>query len=108
MPLDDSFFDAAFSTPRRPRKKVDFEALHSPLNRIPGIDLKTVRDLIDIGLTQIDELRGRAPEALFDDIQNLRENTPADRLWTLRMAVYYAETPEPDAALLEPWRWQQA
>lgn len=88
------------------RKKVDYEALRSPLNRIPGINLATVRDLIDTGFGQVDELRGRSPETLFDEIRKLRENTPADRLWTLRLAVYFAETPEPDAALLEAWRWK--
>jgi hypothetical protein len=90
----------------RPRRKVDHEALRSPLNRIPGIDLKTVRDLLDIGLREVDELRGRAPESLFEEILDLREQTPRDRLWTLRMAVYFAETPEPDATLLQPWKWQ--
>lgn len=89
----------------RRKKKVDYEALHSPLNRIPGMDLASVRDLLDLGYSQIDELRGRSPEALFEDVQNLRENTPADRLAVFRMAVYYAETPEPDPRLLQPWRW---
>ena len=91
---------------RQKKKKVDREALHSPLNRIPGIDLATVRDLLDSGYHQVDELRGRSPEALFDEIQNRRENTPRDRLWVLRMAVYFAETDEPEAALLQPWKWQ--
>lgn len=100
-------FESSFPPPfPSKRKKVDFEALHSPLNRIPGIDLKTVRDLLDLGLHHVDDLRGRAPESLFEEIQNLREQTPADRLWSLRLAVYYAETPEPDPALLEAWRWQ--
>ena len=90
----------------RPRKKVDYEALHAPLNRIPGIDLKTVRDLLDLGIREIDELRGRAPESLFEEIQDLREHTPLDRLWSLRLAVYFAETPDPDASLLQPWKWQ--
>lgn len=90
----------------RKRKKVDYEALNSPLNRIPGLDLKTVRDLLNAGYEEVDDLRGRAPETLFEEIQNLRENTPADRLWSLRLAVYFAETPEPDSKLLEAWRWQ--
>lgn len=99
-------FDSNHFPSPRPRRKVDVEALHSPLNRIPGIDLFTVRDLLDAGYRQVDELRGRSPEALYEEIQNLRENTPEDRLWVLRMAVYYAETPEPDAALLQPWCWK--
>ncbi len=95
------------TTPRNPKrkKKVDYEALHSPLNRIPGMQLPTVRDLLDIDIRQVDDLNGRSPEALFEEIQNIRENTPRERLYTLRMAVYYAETPDPDPMLLHPHRW---
>ncbi len=89
----------------RKKKKVDLEALQSPLKRIPGLDIPSVRDLLDIGIREIDELRGRAPESLFEDILNLREQTPPDRLSYLRLAVYYAETENPDPRLLEAWKW---
>ena len=92
------------SGPRK-RKKVDMEALQSPLNRIPGMDVGSVRDLLDIGLSQIDDLRGRSPEVLFEEVMLLRPETPPQRLSSFRMAVYYAETDEPDAALLHPWKW---
>lgn len=92
--------------PRR-KKKVDLEALQSPLKRIPGMDVASVRDLIDLGIHDVEELRGRSPEALFDDILSLREQTPPDRLHCLRMAVYYAETPEPDPHLMQPWKWSE-
>jgi hypothetical protein len=95
-----------FGQPRR--KKVDLQALQSPLKRIPGMDIASVRDLLDIGVRDIDELRGRSPEALFEDILNLREQTPPDRLHYLRMAVYYAETEQPDPALLQAWKWSDA
>jgi hypothetical protein len=107
MPID---FDAAFFSrpPKKKKKKTDYEALSSPLSRIPGLDLATVRDLIDVGVHNTDDLRGRAPESLFDDIQNRRENTPIERLWQLRLAVYYAETPDPEPALLKAWKWADA
>ena len=92
-------------TPRR-KKKVDWEALQSPLKRIPGIDIDSVRDLLDLGYNEIDELRGRSPEALFEQILNLREQTPPDRLAYFRMVVYYSETEEPDPALMSYWKWQ--
>jgi len=92
-------------TGRKGKKKVDLEALQSPLKRIPGMDLTTVRDLMDIGIATIDELRGRSPEALLEEIFNLREQTPKDRLYFLRMGVYYAETETPDPQLLEAWKW---
>ncbi len=87
------------------RRKVDYEALQAPLKRIPGMDVATVRDLLDIGLREIEELRGRAPEALFEAIRTLRPQAPRERLYALRMAVYYAETEQPDPALLQPWKW---
>ncbi|MEX0325551.1 MAG: helix-hairpin-helix domain-containing protein [Puniceicoccaceae bacterium] len=89
----------------RKKKKVDIEALQSPLKRIPGMDISSVRDLLDIGITEIDELRGRSPEALLEEIFNLREQTPRDRLSYLRLAVYFAETDNPDPQLLEAWKW---
>lgn len=92
-------------TPPGKKKKVDMEALQSPLKRIPGMDLPSVRDLLDIGVREIDELRGRSPEVLFEEVQQLREDTPPDRLYSFRMAVYFAETDEPDPHLLQPWKW---
>jgi hypothetical protein len=97
--MEDSF------SPNRKRRKVDMEALSSPLKRIPGMDLSSVRDLIDIGIREIEELYGRSPEALFEEILNLREQTPPDRLHYIRMAVYFAETEEPDPQLLQAWKW---
>jgi hypothetical protein len=91
--------------PARKKKKVDVEALKSPLKRIPGMDIASVRDLLDVGVEHVDELRGRSPESLFEEILNLREQTPPDRLHYLRMAVYYAETPDPDPNMLEAWKW---
>jgi hypothetical protein len=91
--------------PAKKKKKVDLEALSSPLKRIPGMDLTSVRDLLDIGITEIEELNGRSPEALFEDILNIREQTPSDRLHYLRMAVYFAESDDPDPKLLQAWKW---
>lgn len=91
--------------PAKKKKKVDMEALTSPLKRIPGMDLPSVRDLLDIGITEVEELNGRSPEALFEDILNLREQTPPDRLHFLRMAVYFAESDDPDPKLLQAWKW---
>jgi hypothetical protein len=111
-PVTKSFLKAMHNPlegrPGKKKKKVDIEALTSPLKRIPGMDLSTVRDLLDIGIEDIDELRGRSPEALLEEIFNLREQTPRDRLSYLRMAVYYAETDEPDPRLLEAWKWKDS
>lgn len=92
--------------PRKRKKKVDYAALISPFARIPGMDLGAARDLLDVGLKEVDELRGRAPEVLFAEVLKLRPETPQNHLWAIRLAVYYAETPEPDSNLLSPWAWQ--
>ena len=89
------------------KKKADYEALHSPLRRIPGIDTAAVRDLLDLGFVRVYELAGRAPEVLFTDLKKKKPKTPPERLWALRLAVYFAETPEPDPAKLHPWAWKE-
>ena len=92
--------------PKPRKKKVDREALLSPLKRIPGLDLPAVRDLLDLGLSEVDHLRGRAPETLFAEILKARPQTPPDRLWQFRLAVYYAETDSPEPSRLHPAAWQ--
>ena len=72
----------------------------------PGSISWTVRDLIDCGFRHIHDLAGRSPEAIFEEIQNRRENTPpADRIGAIRLAVYFAETPDPDPRRLQPHLW---
>jgi hypothetical protein len=93
-----------FAKPRK--KKVDLEALNSPIKRIPGIDLPTVRDLIDLGFRRVDELSGRSPEALYQTILKNKPETPIDRLWMLRLGVYFAETPDPEPSRLQFWCWK--
>lgn len=95
-----------FPFPAKPKKKTDYAALNSPLKRIPGMDIASVRDLIDIGITSIDDLYGRAPEVLLEEVLRLRPQTPHNRIAYFRMAVYYAETDTPDPAMLQPHRWE--
>lgn len=92
--------------PPKRKKKVDYEALNSPLNRIPGMDLRAVRVLLDQGISNPDELRGRSPESLFAEGRRRNDQLPEDTLFMLRMAVYYAETPDPDPSLLVSWKWK--
>ena len=89
------------------RKKVDQQALNSAFCRIPGIDAATARDLLDLGYDTIDSLRGRAPESLFESMRARKPLTPPLRLAALRLLVYIAETPEPDASKLNLWSWQR-
>ena len=88
------------------KKKVDYEALNSALMRIPRMDVAAARNLIDIGIRDVFQLEGRAPEILFDEAKKQNSEIPDDRIRYFRMAVYYAESPEPDAAKLHPDAWQ--
>lgn len=91
--------------PQKKKKKVDYEALNSSLMRIPRMDVAAVRSLIDIGIREIFELQGRAPEILFEDAKSKNESIPEARIRYFRMAVYYAECPDPEQHKLHPDAW---
>ncbi|MGB0408943.1 MAG: helix-hairpin-helix domain-containing protein [Opitutales bacterium] len=87
------------------KKKVDYEALNSALMRIPRMDVATARNLIDIGIREIFELQGRAPEVLFEEARSKNNQIPEDRIRYFRMAVYFAESEHPEPQLLHPDAW---
>ncbi|TVP77240.1 MAG: hypothetical protein EA353_10790 [Puniceicoccaceae bacterium] len=87
------------------KKKVDYEALNSALMRIPRMDVAAVRNLIDLGISEIYELQGRAPEVLWDEACARNPEIPKDRIRYFRMAVYYAESDSPKTSLLHPDAW---
>ena len=92
---------------QKKKKKVDYEALNSSFMRIPRMNVETARNLIDIGIRDIFELQGRAPEVLFEDARTLTGAIPPDRIRYFRMAVYYAEHSTPDKSKLHPDAWIQ-
>lgn len=89
------------------KKKVDYEALNSALMRIPKMDVTTARSLIDIGIRDIFQLQGRAPEVLFEEAKAKNPEILDDRIRYFRMAVYYAETDNPEPHKLHPDTWAQ-
>lgn len=91
--------------PQKKKKKVDYEALNSALMRIPRMDVAAARNLIDIGVREIYQLQGRAPEVLLEESQRKDDSIPADRIRFFRMAVYFAECPEPEPSKLHPDEW---
>ncbi|WP_309383343.1 hypothetical protein [Cerasicoccus frondis] len=92
------------ATQRREKKK-DYEALQSPFMRIPQMKIDIARGLLDIGVTQIYHLEGRAPESLLAEMQKKGREMQHDAIAYLRMAVYYAENQPPDASKLYPTEW---
>jgi hypothetical protein len=87
------------------KKKTDIAALQSSFMHIPRLPVVVARDLLDLDLREVYELQGRSPEALFADLIRRKPSTPPDRLAWFRLAVYFAETPEPERAKLHPAAW---
>ena len=91
--------------PPKKKKKVDYEALNSSLMRIPRMETAAARSLINIGIREVYELKGRAPEILFEEARKKNEEIPLDQIRFFRMAVYYAECKKPEASKMHPSKW---
>lgn len=87
------------------KKKVDYEALNSALMRIPRMDVASARGLIDIGIHEIYQLQGRAPEVLLEQARAKNPAISDDWIRLLRMAVYYAEAENPEPQRMHPDQW---
>jgi len=79
------------------------------LFRIPGIGRSLARDLFDLGIKRVSDLRRRNPENLYQRLCDLR-GTHQDRcvLYTFRCAVYYATVSKHDPERLKWWNWKDA
>ncbi len=77
------------------------------LQRIPGIGPSLARDLADLGILRVTDLRRKNPERLYDELCSLR-GVHQDRcvLYTFRCAVYFATEPQPEPEKLKWWNWQ--
>ncbi|MDB5012310.1 MAG: Pathogenicity locus [Daejeonella sp.] len=76
---------------------------------IPGIGKSLANDLVNIGITSLQDLKGKDPDVLFD-LSNQFAGTVQDRcvLYTFRCAIYYANTPPQlhDKEKLKWWNWK--
>lgn len=79
----------------------------SNLREIPGVGPSIERDLLDIGINCVEDLKGKMPEDLYDRLCRLRK-TKIDRcvLYVFRCAVYYAGSGRHDPELLKWWNWK--
>ena len=73
---------------------------------IPGIGKSIARDLVDLGIHRVRDLKGRDPERLYQKLNKLR-GQHIDRcvLYTFRCAVYFASKTRHDPQLLKWWNW---
>jgi hypothetical protein len=79
------------------------------LMSIPGVGRRMAQDLHDLGLNRVEDLRGRNPETMYQDLMDLR-GAPVDRcvLYVFRCAVYYASTQRHDPKKLKWWNWKDS
>jgi hypothetical protein len=79
------------------------------LIQIPGVGKSISKDLWNIGITSIADLKGKDPEVLYD-LSNKYAGSMQDRclLYVFRCAVYYAETPKAklEVEKLKWWNWK--
>ena len=69
------------------------------------MDVAAARSLINIGVREIYDLKGRAPEILFEEARQKNEEIPFDQIRYFRMAVYYAECDTAETSKLHPSEW---
>ena len=82
------------------------EAVCSPFMRIPRFPVDGARELLDAGYYRIDQLMGRSAESLIEEIRQKNNLQPgAHFLPSVRMAIYFSETPNPDAKKLFLDQW---
>ncbi len=77
------------------------------LQVIPGIGPSMERDLWDLGVRKVEDLKGRSPEGMYEDLMKLRQ-AYQDRcvLYVFRCAVYFASHTVHDPEKLKWWNWK--
>jgi hypothetical protein len=85
----------------------ELKAVLKTLQVIPGVGKSIARDLWDLGIRDVPDLKDRSPEALYDEFCALR-GTQVDRcmLYVFRCAVYFASEESHDKELLKWWNWK--
>jgi len=77
------------------------------LRQIPGVGPSIAGDLWDIGIRSVDDLRGKNPYTLYQQL-NSRTGRTNDicLLYTFRCAVYFASETRPQRQKLNWWYWK--
>jgi Pathogenicity locus len=79
----------------------------SELEKIPGVGKSIARDLQNIGIHSIADLKGKDPETLYAQ-SNRFAGVTQDRclLYVFRCAVYFAGQKNPEPDKLKWWNWK--
>ena len=77
------------------------------LQNLPGIGPSLPRDLRDLGVRRVADLRRRDPERLYTRLTRMRgRRQDPCVLYAFRCAAYAARTSRPRTSLLKWWNWK--
>ena len=77
------------------------------LQIIPGVGKRLSQDLVDLGYSKVEDLRGEDPERMYQSLCSQR-GQHIDRcvLYVFRCAVYFASNSVHEPELLKWWNWK--
>lgn len=78
------------------------------LRSIPGVGPSIGRDLEELGIRRVAQLKGRSPEAMYEALCERRGHQDRCLLYVFRCAVYFASRKRHDPELLKWWNWKDA
>ncbi len=81
--------------------------MKTDLKTIPNIGYKTKQSFFNIGITCVEDLKGKNPEELYikdSEVKGFIEDKC--QLYLFRMAVYYADHDKWEEEKLKWWYWK--
>ncbi len=77
------------------------------LQKIPGVGKEISKDLYNIGIHEVSQLKGKNPEELYERLCSYK-GLKIDRcvLYVFRCAVYFANEKNPEPEKLKWWNWK--
>lgn len=81
--------------------------MKTDLLTIPNVGKNIKEHLINIGITCVEDLKGKDPETLYlEDCENKGFQEDRCLLYVFRMAVYYSENKFREEEKLKWWYWK--
>lgn len=83
------------------------KATQKDLQEIPGVGPSIAKDLYDLGIRTVSDLKGKKPEKMYFDLCRKRgQHIDRCMLYVFRCAVYYASHKKHSPAKLLWWNWK--
>ena len=75
--------------------------------QIPGVGKSIAQDLLDLGFTSTEQLKGQDAEILYRKLEDLAQKKICRcMLYVFRCAIYYATEEDPEEEKLNWWFWK--